>query len=367
MPRHTQSFANGRRGITLLEVLIAMFVLTVGILSVFGLFTAGRELEARATIKSDAIAYAGTLRNTIANEWIENWQDWLYVVNTGTFGRVVMSSTTSPRVSLPVLVDPCGLSSDTQPVTPFLRSPAATGWDWSRMTPLNSGTDAYQPFARLTLSATATGAVPLSRQGALAVVADQDAIEYRLPANDSDPPENAFELGRRKRGSDLVPALFVAATAPVRLSQTSIQAGAQVRRTLLIFHKAATDLEEANTAPSTTWPSGYLELSVASNQPSGLIEAQLTRSPKDAGMIGRSVRPGNWLLIVERKEYPSTEPGLYWFDTRWVKIKSATAAASAGSYLFVMDEDQETQAPASVYAFERLVHVVDDFEPINLP
>ena len=85
-------------------------------------------------------------------------------------------------------------------------------------------------------------------------------------------------------------------------------------------------------------------------------------------MIRRSIRPGNWLLIVERKPVGAPNPGPFWFDTRWVKIKSATPdGSSPSSYLFVLDEEKETLAPASVYAFERLVHVVDDFEPINLP
>jgi hypothetical protein len=56
------------------QVLIAMFVLAVGILSVFGLFTAGRELESRAVIKSEALAFAATLRTTICDQWLDRSQ-----------------------------------------------------------------------------------------------------------------------------------------------------------------------------------------------------------------------------------------------------------------------------------------------------
>ncbi len=353
-----------RRGITLLEVLMAMFVLAIGILSIFGLFTAGRELEARAAIKSDAIAYAATLRTTITDQWIKNWRDWLYV-HTGTnFASVGANLAAPQRVSLPVLIDPCGLNTDTQPRSQFLRLPASD-WDWARMTPLNSGTTSLQPFARVTLPLTAAGFTPMSREGAVASVSDQDSIEYTLPPNDNDPPLNAFELGRRKRGSDLIPALFVAATSAASLPNTLVNAGVQVTPTLLIFHKPGVDMETPVPPAAGDWPAGYLELQVTAPQQSGLLDASLTRVPSDSAVIRRSLRPGNWLLIAEPRGSVTSQ----WFDTRWVKIKSATnnSSISPNGWLFVLDEDRSTANLSRCYAFERLVHVVDDLDPVTLP
>lgn len=368
MHTHAQFKPASRRGITLLEVLMAMFVLAVGILSIFGLFTAGRELEARAAIKSDAIAYAATICDTVANGWVDRWRDWLYVDAAGSFARVGSMGTlpTDSKVALPVLIDPCGLADDTQSRSPFLRNPALD-WDWARMTPLNSGTTNLQPFARITLPLTSGGLLPLAREGAIASVSDQDAIEYELPANDNEPPRNLFELGRRKRGSDLVPALFVAASG-ASIANPAIVQNVAVSRTLLIFNKASNDLEEGSfSGQSSTWPAGYLELEVQSSQDGGLLEASITRIPKDTALVRRSLRPGNWLLVAETKSATAGTPP-YWYETQWVKIKSATPNNAAQTdWLLVVDVKDSVTMPASCYAFERLVHVVDDLDPVTLP
>lgn len=357
-----------RRGITLLEVLMAMFVLAVGILSIFGLFTAGRELEARAAIKSDAIAYAGTLRNTIANEWVANWKDWLYVNSTGDFTRVAAMGP-GTAISLPVLIDPFGLSADTPPEErgSFLQTMASEtyrqSWKWSQMTPLASGATRYQPFARVTLPLISGNTTPPTREGAVASISDQDSIEYTLPQNDTDPPLNAFELGRRKRGADLIPALFVAATGP-SLQNTSLGFNQEVKPTLLIFHKPAADMETPKPPTADDWPAGYVELQVPNvRQPLGLVTAAVTvtRTPLDGAVVRRSLRPGNWLLIAE----PSDNSGGRQYLTRWVRTKSATPDGQ--NWLLVLDEAKETAANSYVYAFEKLVHVVDDFAPIRLP
>ena len=358
-----------RRGITLLEVLVAMFVLAVGILSIFSLFIAGRELEARAAIKSEAIAYAGTLSNTIANEWITAWRDWLYVDQSGGFARTGLIVGSGTCISLPVLIDPCGLSADTAAVDGgiFLQNAVAgtyrPNWKWSQVIPLTSGTVKYQPFARVTLPLTTGGLVPMAREGVVASISDQDSVEYQMPPNNTDPPRNAFELGRRKRGSDLVPALFVAASG-ASLLDTTIGPGTPIDRTLLIFHKPPSDLEEDNTSPPNTWPAGYLEFTVVAPQ-AGLLEASLTRIPKDAAVARRSLRPGNWLLIAE--QLASGGPPPYRYDTQWVKIKSATANnANQTAWLLVIDKDYSTTNSTWCYAFERLVHAVK-LDPAALP
>lgn len=356
--RHCLAF--NRRGISLLEVLIAMFVLAVGILSIFALFTAGRELEARASIKSQAISFAATLQATICNEWLDQSQ-WMHP--TGVASPPSYATITPANYCLPVLVDPWALCSGTSPTDTSVAisgpasafwppPPNAAKWDWRQMAPLASGAS-VQPFCRMTLPA--GGGLPLSREGVIASLSDQDAVEFKLTADQNSPPQNAFELGRRKRGSDLVPALFLGASG-VTAASFAILPNTQVQRTLLIFHKPVPDFESNG---STDWPAGFVELSVNVHA-DGLIDASLTSVPNDLAVVRRSLRPANWLLLTKREG--SSPP--YYYSTKWTKMTSVTQTANdpSANWLIVVETDIDPVAPASVlkcYAFERLVHVVD--------
>lgn len=355
MPVPIAQAVPGRRGITLLEVLIAIFVLAVGILSVFALFTAGRELESRASVKSNAMAFAAAQRDSIATDWLECGQ-WLRVrdpMNGNPVATDPMKWTfrwvkpdagpPDPNgqpmlpVTLPVLIDPWGVcklpagEAFRQPGAPWETAPDPDlYWDWSRFLPLTSAklgeAGVEDPFLRLSLSGTrrpglAAGVIdPFLRETTIATLADQDAIEYRPAPDASDPPLNAFEAGRRKRGTDLIPALFIAASTP---EANAVEPGAAVRRSLLVFHKPVPDFE--STGPDrekTYWPSGVIELRVTQNE-EGLIIAKLTKQPDDPAVVRRSLRPGKWVLFTCRLPREA-DPGHYFYDAAWRELTSVT-------------------------------------------
>jgi prepilin-type N-terminal cleavage/methylation domain-containing protein len=352
--------SRARPGVTLLEVLIAMFILTVGLLSVFGLFTAGRELSARAEIRGRALAYAASQGSSLADAWgdVRQWQH-----HDGTNFKWVRwdGNDWNPRVRLPVLVDPWGLCSDWDrpggsPAAWDTNMSSAVLWNWNQAVPLISalaGEVFPRPFPRITLPAIpgtlprpqtsapsdydAQGDVgniemPLAREQTNAIFADPDAIEYQTVQNDPNAiPLNLFELGRRKRGTDLVPALFIAASdgSSGRLNST-----APMKRTLLIFHKPTPDYEQ--DADGRKWPTGSLEF-VALQVDNDLVSLQLTRVPSEDTAIRRSLRPGNWLLFTRRR---GPTAGYYDYDACWRRMTSVTPeGTSASPWLVVLSQD----------------------------
>jgi len=351
-----------RRGITLLEVLITMFVLTVGILSVFGLFTAGRELSARAELRGRATAYAAGQGRVLADAWMDvrQWQH-----HDGTARRWVRAADAlqgaDMRIRLPVLIDPWGLSREFDDPSQRLPQGAAyawdpnpqgmsdsLAWDWNLAVPLTSGGIAVggttvRVFPRITLCALENVILPaeddgppstpadpgqprnhpFSRETLLANLADPDAVEYRTPADDI--PTNIIEEGRRKRGTDLVPALFLAApdgTSGVIGGQTLL------KRTLLIFHKPVPSYEAKSTADGepggAQWPAGSLEYRVLQLE-SDLLRMNPTHVSSEDAVVRRALKPGNWLLLVRRRG-PDTGP--YEYDTCWRKMTSVTEVKS---------------------------------------
>jgi type II secretory pathway pseudopilin PulG len=353
MPPSSALPSSHRRGITLLEVLIAMFVLAVGILSIFALFTAGRELESRATIKSSAMAFAATQGATIGRQWLD-WQQWLRVANptdsTFRWAKPDPASGGPLPIVLPVIVDPWGLCSDVDvrhkddadnpaPGSAWESAPDPDDlfWDWSRFVPLTSAAagsaGVNEPFQRVTLpeSVRTNMAVdaplisPLPRESVLLTLSDKDAIAYRLSPNPNESPFNAFEAGQRKRGSDLVPALFIAAVNP---GTNNVASSTSVKRSLLIFHKPVPDFESsksqdvATTSGTKYWPSGVVELRVTQHE-NGLIRATLTTEPNDRTVVRRSLRPGKWVLFTSRLPR-STTAGPYHYATEWHELMSVT-------------------------------------------
>jgi type II secretory pathway pseudopilin PulG len=390
-----------RRGISLLEVLIAMFVLAVGILSILALFTAGRELESRAAIKSSAVAFAAAQQETIANQWLD-FEQWLCVDNpaTPTFRWAKPEpGLPIPEIRLPVLVDPWGVCKGAkvrETITAWDPSPApVVNWDWSRFVPLASD-GPTAPFQRVTLPASerlllaAPLIDPFNREEALASFSDQDSVEYSLSANADDPPRNEFEVGRRKRGSDLVPAVFIAAAEPV---SNKVEPGTRVKRSLLIFHKPVPDFETDGVA---AWPAGMIELRLTSHA-KGLITAVIwkTPAPEDTA-VRRSLRPGKWMLFTSRLPRAG---GPYYYATEWREVTSVTKANN-GEWLIVLKTDlpdgsqwpvtpepsvdgdiskwnpgypglappnPQVFSPIYCYAFEHLVHVVPVSGETTLP
>jgi len=98
-----------RPGFTLLEVLISIFILGTGILSVFSLFMAGRSLQAYYHRQNAAKSYVDSTARQLSNEWLESSLIW-----RNSAGGEISFDPTSPPAGLETnvfLVDPVGLNT----------------------------------------------------------------------------------------------------------------------------------------------------------------------------------------------------------------------------------------------------------------
>jgi len=277
-----------RRGITLVEVLVSIFVLGIGLLSVLSLFTAGRDLEARAVRRGAAVNYADTIEPRIADSWSRP-AGWHWTINGGPDAADWVSDASG--VQLPVVLDPYGLNAST------VRSPdqAETTWWWHRFVEAPPSFGGAVPFLRTSVF---DGTIPPHGDAVLATLADPDGIEYRLNTEDTlAPPLNAFEFGRRVRGTDFTPALFI---AHANGSGGTIAPGLEVIRWLLVFHKFPVNMMDAAMA-GPEWPAGFLQFNVIVAQEELLVlglPKNLVR--RDEGSLRRSLKPGQWLLLAHR-------------------------------------------------------------------
>jgi len=330
-----------RRGITLVEVLISIFVLGVGLLGVLSLFTAGRDVESRAARKSAAMAFADTIETKFVGEWslVRNWRwtfegggapNWWDSTDTDVAGDFLHVA----RVQFPVIIDPYALNAETIPDTQVGQTNDT--WWWHRfvlapdLNPNDPNIDPVDPMVRkIPFRRTSLfTSLPPSSTAILAAVSDPDSVEYRLNQQDQiAPPENRFEFGRRMRGGDFTPALFIAqhpTTSPV--ADLPIASGIDVVRWLLIFHKLPVNgMDPAKAGPA--WPSGFLRFNVheASDELVSIsVRDDLESAPpvcelrQDETSLNRALKPGQWMLFARRLP-PNTNAWM----VHWAKIVSA--------------------------------------------
>jgi len=297
-----------RAGISLLEVLISMFILAVGIISVLGLFTAGREIQARTAIRSQAVSFADQMLTT-ADQWRELAQWRIY-----DRAQNIWVPATAADVRLPVVIDPYSLNRDS--INSFLPL-VDDDWDCANFVdirPVSQVPPAAPPwntfFRRVTLPA---GANALSFEEALSLFGDADAIEYELPADAASPPRNQFEFGRRKRGNDFSAALMV----------DQIVSQPIMRYWLLVFHKQPVHRlpgdYDRQKGVATRLPQGVLKLlppAGVSNITAGLAEFVLLE-PEERNTVRRGLQPGRWILVINAETW---NPLVF----HWSKMSSVT-------------------------------------------
>jgi type II secretory pathway pseudopilin PulG len=358
-----------RRGISLLEVLMTIFIIAVGLASVFALFLAGREIEVRAIRKTDAQAFSQAVAQPLVNDWCDASQ-WLYLdPNNAEFRWVRPSPLPSlTPIGLPILVDPWGLATADVDEGDWAGTPLdetignnnqTTNWGLNRFLPF-SGTPL--PFARVTLPSFPRGAdssisPPLTREQVLSSLAGPDAIEFSNTSDDASPPTPLFELGRRKRGSDFIPALFICQNNAGNNEISS----AVVQRWLLIFHKPAAAYQQKDDG--STWPMGVHQLENAGQSSADLLEVIPTRfTSADNTDVLRAFQPGKWVLVTHRRG------GGVVFDAHFTKLISATQEGT--KWLLAIEPELPANwsfnNPVNVYAFESLVDVrLDSSAPLT--
>ena len=343
-----------RRGISLLEVMISIGLLAIGLTSVLALVAAGRELNAKVRIQTQALAMAQRSAEEIAPSWLDTSQ-WVGN-NMGVPEWVSPTTTTfSNSYTLPLLIDPTGLASDT--------SLLPTGWTWN-----HSCYDATFQYPRLTLAGdnrighTALSFLtpPLTREQMLSEISSPDALEYYTA---TDPPQNLFESGRRKRISDFTVALFLApANQPTSSPTTNVIIPLQsVDQWLLVFHKRLVD-HENNSAPTD-------HLAFSGNCSGGGVELINDLPDVDRDTLNRALYPTKWLLVVCKyhlyNSFTNQFDILRW-NLQWIQILSVIAPPmdNPSDPWFVtfsddLDEVWGSDPNNKIYAFtyESLKHV----------
>ena len=353
-----------RRGISLLEVMISIGLLAIGLTSVLALVAAGRELNAKVRIQTQALAMAQRSAEEIAPSWLDTSQ-WVGN-NMGTWEWVSPTTTTfSNSYTLPLLIDPTGLASDTL-------LPPSRPWTWNHSCyhypDVKDPNDATFQYPRLTLAGKnrivhtelPIPTSPLTREQMLSEISSPDALEYYTA---TDPPQNLFESGRRKRISDFTVALFLApANRPTSSPTTNVTIPLQsVDQWLLVFHKRLVD-HQNNSAPTD-------HLAFSGNCSGGGVELINDLPDVDRDTLNRALYPTKWMLVVCKYHLFNSVTNqfdiLRW-NLQWIQILSVIAPPlnNPSDPWFVtfsddLDENWGSDPNNKIYAFtyESLKHV----------
>jgi type II secretory pathway pseudopilin PulG len=355
-----------RRGISLLEVLVSIFILAIGISSVFALFLAGRELDARAAVQTRASSYLDRMQPTLLDQWpdIRQWIYW----DTSDTESPTRAWADGSNLPLPVIVDPYAFDGV---------SNLSANWGFNRFAYVDDTVNALQ---RVTLSEVPqTSSAPgkklgpeaLARDGVLSVLASVDDLELEIPKDDQNgPPRQLYDTAaeespdtaaeespalRRKRGTDLTPALFLAQSdsgGPNAVASNVVDAW------VLVFHKFPVGLDSSATE---TWPQGSLRFDAA---PVARDWVELTIAgnfiPEDSMSLRRAMAPGKWLLLVAQ------DSSRWW--VHWSKMTSVTSNAT-GEFEVLLETPYPNlwpSAPTYAFAFDSLVTVSKVATPITI-
>lgn len=349
-----------------------MFILTVGIVSVLSLFTAGREIQARTAVVSRAISFADQVAATV-EPWrkLTEWQARDVDANASFLWADAMGAT----VRLPVIIDPYSLNRNTPQENP-------TGWDWRNFadTRVSTGGPATAPpqvnqnwsqyFRRITLPSVPRSEIPdgppgdntLTFEEVIALLGDADAVEYSLPTDLRKPAENQFEFGRRKRGGDLSPALMIARQDWKSDPPTT---AVPMRYWLLISHKQSRnyDFPAEPSADDTQWPQGCVRFDVVSAE-NGLLDLTLPQAkrPRDPASLRRGLQPGRWLMLAR---WQGAGWIVHWTKmtsvtgngaARWLVVPASPPAPEADWQYSTPNTAPNTFAPVA-FTFDSLIHV----------
>ncbi len=345
---------------------MTIFIIAVGLASVFALFMAGREIEARSIRRTEAQAFSQAIAEPLVAEWSDASQ-WLYLDPSPNLSFDWVRPDTLPNpapIGLPILVDPWGLTADELTDDTIGNANRNNFWGLDRFLPA-IGTPL--PFARVTLPSVARAAdstiyPPLTREQILSTFAGPDAVEFSASADDAAPPLPFFELGRRKRSSDYVPALFLCKDPdnPALVINNDIDSSELLQHWVLIFYKpAAAYQQETKFGITNEWPMGVHQLVDGGESVNDLLEVSQTNfTSSDATNLRRALQPEKWILVTHQRATGSVTV----FDACWRKLISATQEGTE-NWLLALEEalpaswwSADTES-VHVYAFESLIHV----------
>ncbi len=342
-PLHSKRMAP-RAGISLLEVLISIFVLAVGLLSIASLLPVGSFQMQKALIeeRKGIVALNGfrefrTRDFSDPRFWtrVDFGSKLLVPVVDPTSGQIGRDpSTGQPLLQLPVAIDPLMIALASQPTPPSGLTLAAV-----RTFPHNGGNNQIPGLEMQRLGLV----TPTSQGGILAmsyplaetIFMSRDDAVYEKDPNDPDlPPVGKIEFGannvplrRQVEGS----FTWLVTLAPVHLFSRNPLLQTQVNVSLVVFHKrnftGGLFNPERDNAPrermlgvDSKTPGGPSDLSGF-----GLGGGQLTIHGTEAQT---ALRPGDWVTVggtsvLNQADVPK--------DLRWYRVSQVEPfQASAG-------------------------------------
>jgi len=362
-----------RRGITVLEVVISIFVLSFGLLGVLAMFAAGRSVSATLRVQTSALTYAYqvTLAGYVESLKVATWdsgnmasrcypQDYLgwawskspahlpadWITSAGINDRLRVEKETGRGkwedhppmdslfgVSAPVVaIDPCGLFTEQD----------QTAWDPTSRYLMNIDvpTTPATPLVAAPRIALLPDPESWPRKPALTLQAAQsrftgvDDVEYDPPTILNGPPTNAFEGGRRRTGSDYTFALFLI------LGGTSITGNRSegpwfygYRELIGVFHKRQTLIADPTTPGLYKGPEGCVF----------------------SGNVSNVDNMFQWTLLPNANAEPlvPTFPG--YNDGTPESVRRAAGYIKPGKLLLVRRPDIPTDSLVNQWSFQRVI------------
>ena len=271
----TPSFRNSRRGITLLEVMIAIGILAIGLTSVMSLIPAGKSEASKAVVIDRAATIA---TNALAD--------------AVTYGLTRPDSIVIDGPGNVIVFDPVNTS--------FAN---AGGASLRTAGVLSSGTHQQSDNAILRL-----------------VTQGRDDVVYTPPINDDAPPTNQFTTARRGPSNAAAPNLrdfdgrmtCLISLAKIDATSTAALAGGDLARlSVIVFHNRDITTPSATTVPAT-YDAASRSITIAPSQ-----------FPSDR-TLKQTIRPGT--IIYDFKKTTAAEQSQRWSQVAMASINDTTPA-----------------------------------------
>jgi hypothetical protein len=314
-----------RRGITLLEVLISMFILLIGLLGVGAMIPAARH-EILAGVKTD---YATTISRAMVREMkVRSYlrpgefnaaSNWLNATGGDVWNPDIddekpFTVNGTQTDSIAFVIDPLGIARGYGATFPY----GASGLSLYRIHP-NRGT-LTEPLAD-----------PIFR-------CSDDLITE--PATGRDMPPTQRMMGGNSRRASVGNYSWLATITPDPAG-TSIKMPMIV--TVVVFYKR--DLSTAGAGESScnvTFPGGSIGSEITLDNPA------------------KAVRPGDWLMLCGVKGGAVSTTHF-----RWIKVVGA-ATVNAGTQDVTLAGEWDTTIPTTAWLFENVIATATLVAPLSL-
>ena len=307
-----------RNGISLLEVLMSIFIITIGVLGVATLLPLATHLASRGTMADRAAISGRNALHTFSVREMNNPERWLKA--DGTTDAAFVSGALDPTGAKAYCLDPRLIA----------REPGATVFP-------TGGTPSMQ---RITLKQSPTTATAMNTLLADEAFTLQDDLHFTVPDDDVSPPVQRMFTGNEKRLTD----------GEFSWLATLVREGPGDRYTLsaVVFIKRNTpaaaqeiNIPAANVTMYGGIGGGELTLNLAA---AGLSAAQLITA--NESLVG-----GNWVMLSSGSVF------------RWYRILYVSEFDGTQRNITVAGRDwsagnpQVTIIPGAIAAYERTVRL----------